>query len=170
MILQSCFFLNSLFLINFEFKFKTMRAFFRELYEYNHFMNGSVIRKITEDHIASSEKNVKLMSHILNANRIWNDRINASVRKIGVFDLVPVHEMQYFDKVNFEESFLIIDNHDFEQQLSYVNSKGNSYTNSVRDVMFHVINHSNYHRAQIAADMRANGIDPVVTDFIFYKR
>ncbi|WP_185211767.1 DinB family protein [Sphingobacterium mizutaii] len=35
--------------------------------------------------------------------------------------------------------------------------------------MFHIINHSNYHRAQIATELRKQEIEPIQTDYIKYK-
>lgn len=56
------------------------------------------------------------------------------------------------------------------QQVSYVNSKGESWTNSVGDVLSHVLLHSSYHRGQIATDLRAAGLEPAYTDFIHAVR
>ena len=67
----------------------------------------------------------------------------------------------------------IIKNPDSEiitKKIIYKNSKGIEFSNTVQDVIFHVINHSTYHRAQIASDLKANGIEPINTDYIFYKR
>ena len=52
------------------------------------------------------------------------------------------------------------------RQISYVNSKGESWSSQVDDVLFQVITHSAYHRGQIASDMRAAGLTPAYTDFI----
>jgi uncharacterized damage-inducible protein DinB len=55
-------------------------------------------------------------------------------------------------------------------KVPYVNSKGESWSNTVEDILTHVILHSAYHRGQIAQDMRAAGIEPVNTDFIHAVR
>jgi uncharacterized damage-inducible protein DinB len=36
--------------------------------------------------------------------------------------------------------------------------------------MIHLVNHSTYHRAQIAILLRQQGFEPVNTDFITYDR
>ncbi|WP_379084396.1 DinB family protein [Pedobacter sp. UC225_65] len=46
----------------------------------------------------------------------------------------------------------------------------NQYTGIVKDILFHVFNHSTYHRAQIATLFKESGITPPVTDFIILKR
>ena len=50
--------------------------------------------------------------------------------------------------------------------VTYRNSKGEQWTNTVEDILMHVVIHSAYHRGQIATDMRANGLEPAYTDFI----
>ena len=54
----------------------------------------------------------------------------------------------------------------FEKNVAYQNTKGESWSNSVDDILTHVIMHSAYHRGQIASDMRATGHTPAYTDFI----
>jgi uncharacterized damage-inducible protein DinB len=35
-------------------------------------------------------------------------------------------------------------------------------------VLRHVVNHSTYHRGQVAAKLRRLGVEPAATDFIFW--
>ncbi|QLH28398.1 MAG: hypothetical protein HWD63_02710 [Candidatus Parvibacillus calidus] len=39
----------------------------------------------------------------------------------------------------------------------------------MKDIIFHIINHSTYHRGQIAMEFRQSGLEPLNTDYIFYK-
>jgi uncharacterized damage-inducible protein DinB len=52
------------------------------------------------------------------------------------------------------------------EQVGYTNSKGESWTSSVEDVLTHVIIHSGYHRGQIAMLLGRAGHEPAYTDFI----
>jgi uncharacterized damage-inducible protein DinB len=58
----------------------------------------------------------------------------------------------------------------FEEMIFYKNSTGKKYENTIREIITHVINHSTYHRGQIAMELRRLGIDPPPTDYIFYRR
>lgn len=49
-------------------------------------------------------------------------------------------------------------------------SKGDAYSYTYGDSMQHFINHSSYHRGQVAAMMRQIGIVPPTTDFIRFVR
>ncbi len=74
------------------------------------------------------------------------------------------------DKSNYRDSLRIIDQFDLNGVINFKNTKGLVFNDNIRDILFHVINHSNYHRAQIATEFRQNGLDPIVTDYILHKR
>ena len=58
----------------------------------------------------------------------------------------------------------------FNRSLTYNNYVGDPYVNNVENIMIHLVNHSTYHRAQIALLLRQKGFEPVNTDFITYDR
>ena len=57
-----------------------------------------------------------------------------------------------------------------DDKVEYRNSKGETWSSRVEDVLTHVLFHSGYHRGQIALQMRASGIEPAYTDFIHAVR
>ena len=57
-----------------------------------------------------------------------------------------------------------------ETPLSYRNLKGESYTQPLVDQLVHVVNHSTYHRGQIATLSRQAGFPAPATDLIVFKR
>ena len=59
---------------------------------------------------------------------------------------------------------------DLDKVISYKNSTGKEFKNSVRDILIHVALHGQYHRGQINTRLRADGMDPVNTDFITFVR
>jgi uncharacterized damage-inducible protein DinB len=58
----------------------------------------------------------------------------------------------------------------FDRELTYHNYTGDPYVNNVEMIMIHLVNHSSYHRAQIALLLRQKGFEPINTDFITYDR
>jgi uncharacterized damage-inducible protein DinB len=50
------------------------------------------------------------------------------------------------------------------------NLAGNTYRNTLADLIRHVVNHSTYHRGQLATQLRQLGQIPPATDFIVYRR
>jgi uncharacterized damage-inducible protein DinB len=147
-----------------------MKPFFKELFEYSHHYNQKLWSILIENPEKTCGKAVKLYNHILNAHQIWNYRIEPKQAVVGVWDLRPIQECKDIDKSNYENSLLILDKFDLNETINYTTSKGQRFSNSIRDTLFHAINHSTYHRGQIATEFKQNGLDPLVTDFIFYKR
>lgn len=147
-----------------------MKPFFKELLEYSHHFNQKLCDAFNDNAGKTSEKAVKLYSHILNAHRIWNNRIEPKQTVFGVWDIHPIQDCRNIDNLNYEQSLLILDQFDLDETINYTNTKGQAFNNNIRDIIFHVINHSTYHRGQIATEFRQNGLEPLITDYIFYKR
>lgn len=146
-----------------------MTTFFKELFEYNHHSNQKLINKLLENSDKTSEKSLHLQNHIINAHQIWNSRILTEI-PFGVFEIHPTNELQELDNKNFQRTLEILKTKDLLEIINYKNTKGQTFSNSVKDILFHIINHSTYHRAQIATECKQQGIEPLITDYIFYKR
>lgn len=89
---------------------------------------------------------------------------------MGVWDTRPILESVEINKANFEHSTLMLSKTNLEEIIYYTNTKGQGFSNSIKEMFFHIINHSTYHRAQIATELRLCGVEPINTDYIFYKR
>lgn len=147
-----------------------MKQFFKELFEYNHHFNQKLGDVFAEQPDRIPERSVKWFNHILNAHRVWNNRIKPGQPHFGVWDINPFQDHKDIDEINFEHSLVILDNFDLNEIVNYTTTRGLALKNSIRDILFHTINHSTYHRGQIAADFRQNGLEPLVTDYVVYKR
>lgn len=117
-----------------------------------------------------SEKSMKLFNHLVNAHQIWNGRIEGDKNTFGVWEIHPTQDLKDLDKSNFRNTWLLLKKVDLNAAINYTTSKGQLFSNSVSDILFHIINHSTYHRGQIAMEFRQTGVEPLVTDYIFYKR
>jgi uncharacterized damage-inducible protein DinB len=147
-----------------------MKDFLSELYQFNHRTNERLSHALYEHESDLPKEAVKLFSHILNSHEVWNSRISGTQPSYQVWQVHSTSDLQKIDRINFENSQSILQNTDLNRRLDYRNTKGVPYNNSVRDVLFHVVNHSTYHRGQVATMFRKAGIEPLVTDFIAYKR
>lgn len=147
-----------------------MEEFFNELFDYNFYCNKQLIEAFAQMEDVP-EKTTSLFNHLLNAHHIWNARINGAEPGFGVWEEHTQAEWTDVHYENQRNTFEIITNtDDFEARIDYQNSEGRLFTNTVQDMLFHIINHSTHHRAQILADLRANGIEPISLDYVFYKR
>ena len=147
-----------------------MKVFFNQLFDYNFYCNKKLIEACTDMELVPA-KSSELFSHMLNTHHLWNTRITG---KKPVYDVWQLHEVRDWGDIHYENqraSFEITTNAgDFDERIDYENSKGRLFTNTLQEVLFHIINHSTHHRGQIATDFRANGLEPIPLDYIFYKR
>jgi uncharacterized damage-inducible protein DinB len=146
-----------------------MKAFFKELFQYNHHYNQALITALIENPGNASEKSVKLVSHMLNSHRVWNNRIEPGQPSYGAWEVHQIQVAREIDRENFECSLRIVDTLNLSQPIQYATAKGQVFNNSVHEILFQVINHSTYHRGQIATEFRQNGMEPLLTDYIAYK-
>jgi len=146
-----------------------MKTFFTELFHYNNHFNQKIISVLQENPEKAPEKCITLLSHILNSHQIWNCRLQSEQRSYNAWEVHQIKDLKEIDRKNFEHSILILDKFELSQAIQYSNSKGQLFNNSVRDILFQVINHSTYHRGQIATEFRQTGLEPLLTDYIYYK-
>lgn len=140
-----------------------------DLFKYTYHFNKEMIKAIAENLEKVDEKTISLMNHTLNAQQIWNSRILGE-NSFEVWQINPFEELEDINQQNFNKSLEIVEKFDPDQKMEYQNSKGTKFENTVFEMLFQAINHSTYHRGQINSLLKQNGINPILTDYIFYKR
>lgn len=144
--------------------------YLRRQFSYNDWANREVLAQMRVP--IADARSLELMSHILSAEQLWLQRMKREPQSLPVWPNIDLKQCEalavemtrqweeYFDQVKG----------DFSQTISYKNSKGEAWSNSVLDILTHVILHSAYHRGQIASHMREAGLNPAYTDFIHAVR
>lgn len=140
-----------------------------DLFKYTYHFNKEMIKAIAENLEKVDEKTISLMNHTLNAQQIWNSRVLGE-NSFEVWQINPFEELEDINQQNFNKSLEIVEKFDPDQKMEYQNSKGTKFENTVFEMLFQAINHSTYHRGQINSLLKQNGINPILTDYIFYKR
>jgi len=148
-----------------------MKAYFLKLYQYNAWSNKRVLGCLTRQDVRD-EKILTIMGHIIAAQFLWLHRIKglppANVKLWGDYTLEQVVSMgEEAGRLWLE---FVESTDDFNRELTYTNYVGDPYVNNVETLMIHLVNHSSYHRAQIALLLRQKGYEPINTDFITYDR
>jgi uncharacterized damage-inducible protein DinB len=144
----------------------------RREFVYEEWANREVLSAVRANQDVNARP-LQLMAHILSAQRLWLERLKQEAQRLPVWPKFNLEECEtqaaelgrlwreYFE--TFPPSHL-------SDTISYKNSKGEPWTNTVQDILTHVLLHSAYHRGQIASQMRANGQAPAYTDFIHAVR
>ena len=147
-----------------------MKEFLQQLFDYNYQSNKQLM-KFCSELDAVPEKTELLYSHILNAHHLWNCRIEGVSPKFGVWDRHELGNWEEIHEDNQRYTFSVLSGlENFSKLVSYESTEGNSYTNTVQDILYHIVNHSTHHRAQIAVDLRNEGIIPLELDYIKFRR
>ena len=147
-----------------------MKAFYLDKFQYTFDKNQEMIAYLNEHSSEMNEKIQVLISHILNAHEIWMTRIIKSPSKYGVWQLQDYSNMAKIDFHNHELTKQILEEKDLNEKVNYKTSTGEFHSNVLNELLFHVVNHSSYHRAQINTELNNLGLRPLITDYVFYKR
>jgi uncharacterized damage-inducible protein DinB len=148
-----------------------MKQYFLKLYRYNAWASKRVLGTLQRQDVRD-EKILTLMGHIVAAQFLWLHRIKGlpapDVKLWGDYSLEQVLTMT--EKAGNEWLEFVESTDNFNRELTYKNYVNELYTNNVENIMIHLVNHSSYHRAQIAMLLRQKGFEPINTDFITYDR
>ncbi len=118
-------------------------------------------------------RSVRILAHIIGAELLWHGRLIRLDKTSAVWpDLSPAKCRSGLDEVSrlWRNYRSALTEDRLRESVSYVNSKGERWTNTVEDILTHVPLHSSHHRGQIAADLRAAGHTPPYIDYIHAVR
>ncbi len=161
-------------------------AHFRDLFEYElrctPLVNDSLVRARECIDLAGLaalappyERAVQVWSHVQAARRIWLVRLGEKVESPadGLFPVWSLeHAQQQASEMDraWKEYLARLNAQELSRVARYTSTEGKAYDTDVRDILTHVVNHSSYHRGQIATLIASTGTKPAITDFIFFRR
>ncbi|MBI4551342.1 MAG: DinB family protein [Candidatus Latescibacteria bacterium] len=114
-------------------------------------------------------RSLRWMGHIIAAEWLWLGRLKQERSPIAVWpDLALADcDTHLTDLQRHWQDYLHgLAPDALAQRIAYTNTQGESWANTVEDILLHIVMHSTYHRGQIAADLRPAGQTPAYTDFI----
>jgi uncharacterized damage-inducible protein DinB len=143
------------------------------MYEHLHWSNQRILQTLQT--VEGENKQVyNLFSHILLAEHVWFTRLkgldSSDLPIWAEVNLEACERLVNQNYQNFKEFLSSLSTPKLEQIVSYKNSKGKEFNNSVRDILTHVALHGQYHRGQINLLLRTCEQEPVNVDFITYVR
>lgn len=146
-----------------------MKEYFLDILKYNFDINEKLLQYFEDNQSLISEKAHLLLTHLINAQHLWNKRIISEELVYGIWETLPFEKLHEINLENFEISKKILATEDLEKTIYYKNIKGEDFQRKLKDIIFHYTNHSTYHRAQIATELKNSGLEPIITDYIYYK-
>eukprot|EP01012_Entosiphon_sulcatum_P049903 TRINITY_DN68632_c0_g1_i1.p1 TRINITY_DN68632_c0_g1~~TRINITY_DN68632_c0_g1_i1.p1 ORF type:complete len:149 (-),score=9.49 TRINITY_DN68632_c0_g1_i1:253-699(-) len=140
-----------------------------EIISYTELADGRVIEIFKQATIELPDAE-RLFSHVLNAQHIWAQRISGMRPLYGVWDTHPKEDFEGLSLENFKLIRETLNNHPLDKRILYTNTRGDQYENRIDEILFHLFNHSTYHRGQVVTLLKKAGFTPPVTDYIMLKR
>lgn len=140
----------------------------RQLFVYDDWANREVLASL--EHAGTPPDQArKRLAHILGAEYLWYSRIKQESSPLAVWpDLTVAQCGEYARGIGeiWRNYLMSLNDQRLGEMVSYKNTKGEPWTNTLEDILVHVVMHGAYHRGQIASDMRSAGHAPAYTDFI----
>jgi len=148
-----------------------MDATLNKLSLYNDWANQLLFESFAQQAEKIPAISMRLLSHLVNTQVVWLSRIKGEAYNLTAWD---EHSLDVCKEMH-QRSFAVLQtlvtaDDNGEAIITYANFQGIKFENSVNDILLQVLNHGTYHRAQIAQDMRKNGLEPVNTDYITFVR
>ncbi len=144
----------------------------RRLFSYDDWANRETLASL-EKAGSPPPRSQRFLSHIVGAEWLWLGRLRREKKVLAVWPELTLEECRsQIEELSrlWREYLAALDREKLSESTAYVNSKGESWSSTVEDILTHVVMHSVYHRGQIAADMRSTGHEPAYTDFIHAVR
>ncbi len=146
-----------------------MKDFLLDKFEYDFYASKALIEHIEQQEDKVSSFVIKSISHIINVHHIWNSRLFGKMPESGVWDQLPVHFLLSLHRQNHRETIDYLEKIELGEKVNYHSSEGVQYDKIDLDILYHMLSHSNYHRAQIILDLKQNQLEVPSMNFISYK-
>ena len=124
-------------------------------------------------HPGSQAGTLPLFGHVLAAEELWLARLEMRAPLCAVWPTLSLAECEALAAENgsgYMEYLEKLTDSGLASLVRYRNTKGDEYTNSVLDMLTHVVIHGAYHRGQIARIIGRSGGQTPNTDYIAYVR
>ena len=112
-------------------------------------------------------------AHVLGAQENWLARIEGRSPRGAIWpdsDQASVRALALDVRVGYARHLDTLIEADLLRNVTYTNSAGISFETPVRDILYQVFLHAQYHRGKMNLLLRQAGLSPVSVDYIAYVR
>lgn len=111
---------------------------------------------------------IKSFSHVVNVHHIWMHRLLEMPSESFTWDKLPIDYWEQLAQENHVKTIDFLEKQELNNKVNYTSEEGITYEKEIMDILYHILNHSNYHRAQISRELRIQGIQPPAFNFISF--
>ncbi|HNM15862.1 MAG TPA: DinB family protein, partial [bacterium] len=112
--------------------------------------------------------------HLIESKVLWYQRIHGEHKHITTVwsDLPITRCLDVLSEINSNWDKFVheLSEEVLQRTITYKTMNGQPYQSTVHDILTHILNHSTYHRGQIAMEVRKAGGTPAQTDYITFCR
>jgi uncharacterized damage-inducible protein DinB len=138
-------------------------------FQYNEQITGTFIDTFLA-HPDSPSNVAQWLSHSIDAMLYWVSLITKEEPSVKLWQVHPSEQLHELNRQAHASVFDLLERGNLHRVYDYQNKKGERYSNSLDEILTHLIIHSAHHRAQMSSAWREVGIEPPVSDFIFWSR
>ncbi|MGB1316237.1 MAG: hypothetical protein ACPG4Y_09465 [Chitinophagales bacterium] len=146
-----------------------MNSFFEEIFEYQNEVNQDILAQLLDLEKEIPSKVLDLLSHSINAQKLWNYRILGKNDNIA-FVTHSLEKLIVLDLQNFNEVLHILMTKKLSERIDYKSTSGKAYHNTIQEILTQVSQHFQYHRGQIISELLKHHITLKPTDYIYFRR
>ncbi len=144
----------------------------QELFRYNRWANTRVFEAVAGAW-GSYASTREALTHIVWGEWLylerWNGKSPQTVFQAAEFPHLDTLKTRWLEVEAVQRAFVdAVSAEQLQSIVQYVNLQGESWQYPLWRQMYHVVNHSSYHRGQIALLLQQSGARPVATDFFVF--
>jgi uncharacterized damage-inducible protein DinB len=145
---------------------------FERLFAHEAWANRATLASLG-DAVRPSDRALRIQMHVYAAERLWLARLAGEPSPWPVWPEATLAACR--DAAGnvdaYRDAFLAgLKADELQRLVQYTNSQGDTFTNTVHDILVQMLLHSAYHRGQIASELRGAGDTPALTDYIHCVR
>ncbi|MBI4666110.1 MAG: DinB family protein [Nitrospinae bacterium] len=146
----------------------------KKLFEYNAAANRRTLGSLPING-SEHERAYKVIGHAVNVERLWLNRLEhgEKAKAPEMFPILTKNELEETideNSMDFSRILAGMGSDGLSRIVDYVTTEGDQKQSAAGDILFHVINHSTYHRGQVALLLGSGGGHAAVTDYIAFAR
>lgn len=119
------------------------------------------------------EEAAREFAHVLGSQENWLARIEGRSPRCAIWpdaDLDAIKRVALEVQVGYARHLDTLIEADLLRNVVYTNTAGISFETPVRDILYQVFLHAQYHRGKVNLLLKAAGVKPVPVDYIAYVR
>lgn len=151
--------------------------------KFNRWATSEILRSVRALPAADREKDRQTsykslqgtLVHLYQADSVWFDRLRET--SAGTLDRYKAaDDFEAFSALwlglldSYVEWGQSLEENDWDRSVAYRNLRGDSFDNTIGEIVLHLVNHGSYHRGQVVTMLRQAGATPAATDLIHYYR